>query len=70
MTEAGAQLIEALEEAAELSPYDVFMSKHVDRVIMWLDAHPPNTRRAKPFPVVKVGDEYVWLNRQMRRRKR
>lgn len=64
-----APILEKLadEPTPELTPeqtvYMAFVKKHRDRCSQWARTH-GNAN----FPIVKVGNELVWLNRKLRRR--
>ena len=67
MSEAGKQLIEATEEAAQLSLYDLFLMKHIDRVNSWIAKH----KEHQKLPIVfdPQTQQFIWLNRAARRSK-
>jgi hypothetical protein len=67
MTEQKKDNAPTEEPKEELTTFDTFMLKHMDRCEMWAKDHPNHER--DPFPIVNLGNgEFRWLNRAERRR--
>jgi hypothetical protein len=63
---------EMFEPGKPLTPYEIFLAKHVTRVKQWIDDHPSKPGHpTKPFPIIADPNEplgFRWLKRAERRR--
>jgi hypothetical protein len=59
---------EVEEQQPQLSPFDLFLMKHIDRVNAWIAKH----KEHQKLPIIfnPITQQFEWMNRKARRKRR